>query len=70
MGEGLKRAFAAAKATRAKPKKPKPGPGTALQAIRFSVTVDDHYDRLEFLNGYLKNSLDLSEWSDYVATLK
>ena len=37
--------------------------GTADQAIEFAVQIDDHYDRLSFLQGWLEGRLE--EWGDY-----
>lgn len=44
--------------------------GTSLQAIKFAVTIDDHYDRLSFLEEYLKGNLEPDDWPDYFEDLK
>jgi hypothetical protein len=43
--------------------------GTAVQAIKFALTIDDHFDMREFLKSWSDGSLDPAEWSDYFATL-
>lgn len=42
--------------------------GTAVQAIQFAITIDDHYDRLEFLECW--NCGDLSEWDDFKSFIR
>lgn len=49
---------------------PLPGDDLAIKAIEFSITLDDHYDRLNFLTGWLEG--DTSEYPDFapVKTLR
>lgn len=44
------------------------GLGTAVQAIEFAITIDDHYDRLEFLESWKHG--DLSEWDDFKSFIR
>jgi hypothetical protein len=40
--------------------------GTAVQAIEFAIEIDDHFDRLQFLNDWLEGVAESDpEWSDY-----
>lgn len=45
--------------------------GTAEQAIKFALTIDDHFDMREFLKAWMDGSLrnDADEWDDYFQTL-
>ncbi len=37
----------------------------AVAAIQFAVKIEDHFNRLEFLNGWLHG--DLHEWPEFLA---
>ena len=38
----------------------------AVAAIKFALTIDDHFDRLEFLYAFLDGSVDTDEeWDDW-----
>lgn len=39
-------------------------PYDPLRAIEFAMTVDDHYDRMEFLKSWNEGAFD--EWSEYL----
>lgn len=41
-------------------------PQTDRDAINFALTIDDHYDRLEFLQSWIKG--DLSEWPEFASS--
>ncbi|MGX9980650.1 hypothetical protein [Methylobacterium fujisawaense] len=43
-----------------------PGQKGAGEAIKFAVGIDDHYDRLEFLQSWLSG--DTSEWPEFIQT--
>ena len=43
--------------------------GSAEQAIKFAMTIDDHFDMREFLKGWWDGSLDRDEWDDYFSAL-
>lgn len=38
-----------------------------VEAIKFAVEIDDHFDRLYFLNSWLHG--DLGDWPEYRAAL-
>ncbi|AWV18770.1 hypothetical protein A3862_27195 [Methylobacterium sp. XJLW] len=40
--------------------------GAAIAAIKFALTIDDHYDRLDFLRDWIKG--DVSEWPEFAPT--
>lgn len=44
--------------------------GNATQAIKFAMTIDDHYDMRSFLSGWWDGSLDAEAWDDYFKALK
>lgn len=41
---------------------------SAKDAIKLSITIDDHYDRLDFLRAWLKG--DISEWNEEIKEFK
>ena len=41
--------------------------GTAVQAIEFALTIDDHYEMRGFLDRWMHG--DIEEWPDYVIWL-
>lgn len=44
--------------------------GTAEQAIKFAMTIDDHFDMRSFLSCWWDGSLDTEAWDDYFKALE
>jgi hypothetical protein len=43
--------------------------GNAVQAIKFALTIEDHFDMRGFLHDWYCGSLDPEDWADYFEAL-